>query len=85
MNDALKYVDELARRARQEETPHGDVTHRVMQRLHESDSRLTKPLILMAAGYAAAASVAVVYGLMLLSSINSPLSTIFHVAAASMP
>lgn len=86
MNDALKYVDKLARRARQEEAPHGDVTHGVMQRVHEgADNRLAKPLILLAAGYAAAASVAIVYGFMLLNTINSPLSAVFHVAAASMP
>lgn len=85
MNDPLDYIDRLAQRARQEEAPHGDVTHRVMQRLHEAENRLTTPLILLTAGYAAAASVAVVYGFMLLNAIDSPLSTIFHVAAASMP
>ncbi len=85
MNDVLKYIDKLAQRARQEEAPHADVTHRVMQRLHEADNRLTKPLILMATGFAAAASVAVVYGFVLLNTMNSPLSTVFHVAAASMP
>ena len=85
MNDALKYVDKLAQRARQEEPPDGDVTPHVMRRLHEGENRLTKPLILVAAGYAVAASVAIVYGFMLLNSIHSPLSTVFHVAAASMP
>ena len=85
MNDPLRYIDKLAERARQEEPPEGDVTARVMRRVHEGEKGVTKPLIFATVGYAVAASVAVVYGFMLLNTINSPLSTVFHVAAASMP
>ncbi|MBI4829967.1 MAG: hypothetical protein HY801_00095 [Candidatus Lindowbacteria bacterium] len=84
MNDPLEYIEKLAARARQEEVPQGDVSRLVFGRLHESEDSLSKPMLLFAAGYAAAAFITLAYGLALFNMINDPLSSVFQIAAAFM-
>ena len=81
MNDPLDYIEKLAAHARQEEAPQGNVSRLVVGRLHEREDSLSKPMFVFAAGYAAAASMALAYGLMLLNTINDPLSSVFQIAA----
>jgi hypothetical protein len=85
MDDPLDYINILAHRARQEEPPQGDVRRFVAHHLHDNGNRLTKPLMLLTAGYAIATSIALIYGFILFNAINNPVSTIFQMAALSMP
>ena len=81
MNDPLEYIEKLAARARQEKALQGDVSQLVLRRIHEREDSLSRPMLVFAAGYAAAASIALAYGLMLFNTINDPLSSVFQIAA----
>jgi hypothetical protein len=85
MNESLSYLDKLAQRARQEQAPQGDVAMQVIGRLAPRRNALIKPLLVLGGVYAAAASVAVVYGLTLYSAMNDPLVLLFQEAVLMMP
>jgi len=85
MNESHSYLDRLAQRARQEQAPQGDVATRVIGRLPPRRSSFIKPLLVFGAVYAAAASVAVVYGLTLLGAMNDPLVSLLQEAVLMMP
>ena len=85
MNDSLERIESIAARARQEKAPQGDVSRLVIRRLRDSGGSLFKPMLVFAAGYAAAASVALVFSITLLNEINDPLTPIFQMASALMP
>jgi hypothetical protein len=85
MNESLSYLDRLAQRARQEQAPQGDVAMKVIGRLPPRRGSFTKPLLVLGAVYAAAASVAVVYGLTLLGTMNDPLVSLLQEAVQMMP
>jgi len=85
MNESMSYLDRLAKRARQEQAPQGDVAMKVIGRLPPRRGSLVKPLLVFGAVYAAAASVAVVYGLTLLGAMNDPLVSLFQEAVLMMP
>jgi hypothetical protein len=85
MNESLSYLDRLAQRARQEQAPQGDVAMKVIGRLPPRRGSIVKPLLVFGAVYAAAASVAVVYGLTLLDAMNDPLVSVFQEAVLMMP
>jgi hypothetical protein len=85
MSDSLSYLDRLAQRARQEQAPQGDVATKVIGRLPPRRGSFIKPLLVFGAVYAAAASVAVVFGLTLFSAMNDPLVSLFQEAVLMMP
>lgn len=85
MREPMEYVEQLARRARQETAPQGDVSGRVLSRLASGESLLGVPMLVFATGYAALASVALVYGYILFGTINDPLLSVFQQVAIIMP
>ena len=85
MDDPLKYVESLARRAQLEHAPQGDVSRRILPRLTRRESSSGTPMLVFTAGYAAAASLALVYGYILLGSMSDPLLSLFQQAAVAMP
>jgi len=85
MNDPLQYVEALAKRAQLERAPQGDVSRRVLPRLTQRTADSGAPMFVFAAGYAAAASVAVAYGYVLLGNMSDPLLSFFQQAAVVMP
>jgi hypothetical protein len=84
MTEPFDYLDKLARRARQDHAPQGDVSQRILHRLAEQENRIGSPMVVFAAGYAAVASVALVYGYVLFGSMTDPLLSLFHQAATEM-
>ena len=85
MKNALDYFERLASRARREEAPQGDVSYRVLARLTERAPTLATPLAVFALGYAATASVALVYGLTVIQAASDPLSPVFQMASVITP
>jgi hypothetical protein len=85
MKDASEYLEALARRARQERAPQGDISRRILARLPEPGSVMRTPLLVFASGYAAVASVALVYGYFLLGAMSNPLLSLFQQAMVMTP
>lgn len=85
MSKPLEYVEKLARRARHEEAPQGDVSRRVLSRLTARESVLGAPMFVFATGYAALASAALVYGYILMQAMSDPLLSVFQQASIVMP
>ena len=85
MNDALDYIQRTAALARQETAPQGDVSRRILHRIHEPEGSLLRPMLVFAAGYAAVASVALVFGGILLSNMADPLSSMFQTVNVLLP
>ena len=85
MSKSLEYVERLARRARQERAPQGDVSQRVLSRLGERETVMATPMLVFATGYAALASVALVYGYILFETMNDPLLSLFQQSTIVMP
>ena len=85
MTDPFDYLDKLAERARHDLAPQGDVSRRILHRLPGQESRSGSPMLVFAAGYAAVACVALVYGYVLFGSMTDPLLSLFQQAAVVMP
>ncbi len=85
MTEPLDYLDRLARKAREERAPQGDVRRRVLEGLQPSEPVLIKPMLIFTAGYAAAASVAVVFGMVLLNAMTDPVTSVFQTAVQVLP
>ena len=85
MTDPFDYMDKLATRARHDRAPQGDVSQRIQHRLPGRESRIGLPRLVFATGYAAVASVALVYGYVLLGNMTDPLLSLFQQAAVAMP
>ncbi len=84
MKDLLAELESVAELARKEEVPEGDVRADVILRIREGGGRLPmkKPLLIFAAGYAAATlCVALVFGGSLTESESDPLSSVFEEAS----
>ncbi len=85
MTELFDYMDKLAKRARQERAPQGDVAQRILHRLPDQESRIGLPRLVFATGYAAVACVSLVYGYVLFGSMTDPLLSLFQQAAVVMP
>ncbi len=85
MKDSLDYIERLASRARQEKAPQGDVSQRVLLRLTGRGPSFATPMAVFALGYAAAASVALVYGVSLIQAFSDPFASVFQMASVIAP
>ncbi len=85
MNAPLDPIERLARRARQEEAPQGDVSRRVLARLVQRESVFGAPMLVFTTGCAALASVALVYGYVLIQNMSDPLMSMFQQASIVIP
>ena len=78
MDDKRDPLERLARRARAEEAPGGDVRHAVLRKIRRGEQEAIQPLTLFATGYAAVGLVAVGFAVVLFNSISDPLSAMFQ-------
>ena len=86
MNRIEHNLEQLAARARREVVPVGDVSAEVMRRLRSKEAAAsTTPLTLFAAGYAAIAATALVFGVSLFNVINDPLAAMFEFGMGISP
>ena len=86
MKHIEKHMEQLAARARGEIVPVGDVTAEVLRRLHSEEAIVPNaPLTLFAAGYAALAATALVFGVSLLNTLNDPLAAMFEFGMGISP
>ena len=85
MKDSLDYFERLASRAQLEEVPQRDVSQQVVLRLAERGPTFAASMGVFAVGYAAAAAVALVYGLGLLQTFSDPLASVFQMASVITP
>jgi uncharacterized membrane protein YjjP (DUF1212 family) len=81
VNDPLDFVDRLARHARRESPRQVEVASRVLVRLQAQPVLLRRPMVVFAAGYAALAVIALIYGFNVLSAAQDPLANAFRIAA----
>lgn len=84
MRNVLEGLDRLAARARREKTPQGDVSRSVLARLPVREMAMRRPMLVFAGAYAAVASVALVYGYILLEKVNNPLLPLFQQATLGL-
>ena len=85
MSDPLDRLQRLAACARQEHTPKGDVTQRVLERIRRERGILPVPLARFALGSAFAAAVVVVWSSSYVSALTDPLTSFFGMANALLP
>jgi len=85
MKGSLDYIERLASRARQEEAPQGDVSQRVLLRLAGRGPAFGVPMAVFTLGYAAAAAVALVYGVSLFQTFSDPFASVFQMASVITP
>jgi hypothetical protein len=85
MEDGLDYIERLAARAQQEVAPQGDVSRRVLSRLPGRGPSFATSMAMFTLGYAAAASIALVYGISLLQTFSDPFTSVFQMASVIAP
>ena len=85
MPDPLEKVQALAIRARQEQTPRGDVSRQVLSRIRQSHGPAPMPLAPFAAASACAAAVVVAWSSVYIASLADPLTSFFGMANALIP
>ncbi|MBN2309341.1 MAG: hypothetical protein JXR94_10240 [Candidatus Hydrogenedentes bacterium] len=86
MSDPLEYLDRLAARARQEPMPPvpGFDGRIPVRGEHHARSGVRAPFLVFSSGYVALAAVAGAAGIVLLNTLNDPLSGFFYLANAAM-
>ena len=86
MNRIEHNLEQLAARARREVVPVGDVSAEVMRRIRSEEADApSAPLAVFAAGYAALAATALVFGVSLFNVINDPLAAMFEFGMGISP
>jgi hypothetical protein len=70
-----RWIDELARRARQEQPPPFDVTGLVLARIRGSRPQSYDPMAIMAGSSAAAAAIVLAYALQTWLALQDPISS----------
>ncbi len=86
MNRIEEHLEQLAARARHEVVPVRDVSAEVIRRLRSEEAIApSAPLTLFAAGYAALAATALVFGVSLLNTLNDPLVAMFEFGMGITP
>ena len=80
------HMEQLAARAQAEVIPVGNVSAKVIRRLHNEEAVVPNaPLTLFAAGYAAVAATALIFGVSLLNTLNDPLAAMFEFGMGISP
>jgi type VI protein secretion system component VasF len=85
MSDLFKILEDLAARARREESPTVDVSSRVVLRLRREAPTPAWPMVLVASSAAVAAVVVLSISLPLIEMLTDPLSAFFLMAANVLP
>ena len=86
MNTSLDYIEQLARQARIEAAPQGDVRGKVLDRLEESPKNSwVTPFAVMTTGYAAVAAMALFFAYNLMTTLDDPVSSIIQTASVITP
>lgn len=75
----LKQFENMAQKARQDAPPALDVSHQVIYRIAAMDESIDRPLAWLTAGSLAAASFTGAFAFSIVTTLNDPMSALFHI------